>query len=169
MPDDGQKPHLFPPLKAVEKLAANPAINGTEFHPSDDQRLLVQVLAAAGNSQRLISIVIGCSVPTLRKAFRAQLKQTKDIVDAMVGAAVVRSALQGNVAAQKYYLLTHGVPGWQIPKTGDAAADAAIAAALSGSNGEEQSLAPRIYIPETEPEPEEEMGPVIDGDVAEAA
>jgi hypothetical protein len=145
------KPDLPHPLKAIGKLAENPPINGQQFNPTDDQRDLERVLAAQPNSQKLIALVIGCDVKTLRKAFRAELHHGRELVDAMVGAAVVRSALQGNVAAQKFYLLTHRVPGWQIPHSGDPSADAAIAAALA-ANGDDADLKPRIYIPETDRE-----------------
>ncbi len=83
------------------------------FMPTRDQRNLVKTLVSNGNGERVIAELPGVDRKTLRKHFREELRTGREHVLAMVGAAVVESAISGNVLAQKYWLATHGGPEWK--------------------------------------------------------
>ena len=164
-------PRFDLPLKPVGQMRTRrPSVGPGAFNPTNDQRDLVRVLAAQPNSQALIARIIGCGIKTLRQSFRDELRYGREHVDALVGAAVVRSAIQGNVAAQKFYLLTHRVKGWELPIAGTPEGDAAILAATLAETSHPDDLKPRIFIPATiEPPQAEDRGPLIDGLIEEAA
>jgi len=77
---------------------------------------MVQVLKANGNPHEVIAMVIGISADTLAKHYRKQLDDGKAQVKAMMGAAVVKSGLGGNIGAQRYWLACFGGPEWKVPK-----------------------------------------------------
>jgi hypothetical protein len=81
--------------------------------PTDKTRQTVQVLKANGNTHRVIALVIGIDVNTLMKHYRDELDNGFAQVKAMVGAAVVKSALGGNIGAQRYWLACFGGPQWR--------------------------------------------------------
>jgi hypothetical protein len=129
------------------------------FEPTDDHRGLVRILAANGVTLTVIAQAIGCSAMTLTKYFRKEIDEGKELVVAMVGAAVVQEALNGNVGAARYWLATHAGPEWRMPKD-DAAA--------YGETSESDDVV-HFYFPSNgrdRPEPEE-PAPVIDGTMTE--
>ena len=81
--------------------------------PTDRTRQTVQVLKANGNPQKVIALVIGVSEDTLVKHYRTELEHGRAQVKAMVGAAVVKSALRGNIGAQRYWLACFGGAEWK--------------------------------------------------------
>lgn len=95
-------------------MAKRPSAGRPPFDPTDEQRNLAKVLVANGIAQRIIASIVGCDVKTLRKHLKTELLIGAADVEARMGAAVVRSGLQGNVNAQKYWLSTHGSPEWRI-------------------------------------------------------
>jgi hypothetical protein len=87
--------------------------------PTDKSRQLVQVLKANGNTLKVISMVIGISDETLMKHYRKELDSGFAQVKSMMGAAVVKSGLAGNIGAQRYWLACFGGPEWRAPRDTD--------------------------------------------------
>ena len=83
--------------------------------PTDEQRQMCMVLSANGNAIDVIAKVMRISERSLRKYCRQEIAEGRTHVKARIGAAVVREAMAGNVAAQRYWLVTHGGPEWQMP------------------------------------------------------
>lgn len=86
------------------------------FDPSRSQRQTVMVLSAHGVPQRTIAKAIGIDVKTLRRAFRAELKDGFLEVKASMVVAIVRAAQNGAWGAAKYWLSVH-CPEWRVPET----------------------------------------------------
>jgi hypothetical protein len=87
-----------------------------KFKPTDEQRRAVQVLRANGNTNRIIALVMGITEQSLERHYHRDLANAFDEVKARISTAVVRSALGGNVAAQKYWLFCKGGPEWRPPR-----------------------------------------------------
>jgi hypothetical protein len=107
------------------------------FVPTTEQRWLVQVLHAHGIPLAAIARNVHddgrhIDVKTLKRAFKEELSTAKLQVKAAIIASLVRSATQGNVMAQRYWLLTHGGPEWKNPWN-DRDAAAPIAANETGT------------------------------------
>lgn len=88
--------------------------------PTKEQRWLVQVLHAHGIPLAAIARNVRddgqhIDVKTLKKAFKAELATAFVQVKAAMIAALVRTGMQGNVTAQRYWLLTQGGPEWRVP------------------------------------------------------
>lgn len=81
--------------------------------PTDKTRQLVQVLKANGNPHKVIAMVIGISEDTLAKHYRHELDNGFDQVKSMVGAALVKASLGGNIGAIRYWLACRGGPEWK--------------------------------------------------------
>ena len=97
---------------------------GQPFVPTEDERFLVTVLHRHGISHSVISKYVnrangGIDQKTLRKAFRRELNEAVERVKANMIAALVRSAMNGNVSAQRYWLARFGGPEWQVPDPPD--------------------------------------------------
>lgn len=87
---------------------------------------MIQVLQAHGVPQRIMAQNIsrgpgqqGIDVKTLRKVFKRELADGFEQVKAAIGSAVVKSALGGSVAAQKYWLYCFGGPEWKPTQSPD--------------------------------------------------
>ena len=108
-------------------------------------------MAALGASQEvMLTILRRNNVPcadrkTLRKSFRAELKQGRDYLITTLGLRMVRPATTDgphSFSACAFLLRTWGDPQWRVPKDSDDDLHAASAAAAAGGNG-----GVRIYIP----------------------
>ncbi len=66
-----------------------------EFTSSDAQRAQVKVMAAFGVPQDDIAKVIGCSAPTLRKHFWAELETAAIEANSKVAQSLFRKAVEG--------------------------------------------------------------------------
>ena len=88
----------------------------TPHHPTQQQRDMVRVLISNGVPHDIIAEMLNISPPTFKKHYRVECRTGFERVKALIGTAVVRSAMNGNVGAQKYWLGTHGGPEWRIPK-----------------------------------------------------
>lgn len=75
---------------------------------------MVQILKANGTPQKIIAQVVGIDEKTLMKHYRTELDNGFATVKASIGAAVIKSALGGNVAAQRFWLLCHGGAEWKF-------------------------------------------------------
>lgn len=108
----------FPSTEGASKnLGGRPS-----WVPTAEQRRLVEVLRAGGNSLPLIARAIGVSVPTLRKCCGAELRYAHADLEARMGAALVRAALQGHVGAIRFWLTTRGKdPCWRAARYADVA------------------------------------------------
>ena len=58
-------------------------------------------------------MVIGISEDTLAKHYRHELDNGFDQVKSMVGAALVKASLSGNIGAIRYWLACRGGPEWK--------------------------------------------------------
>lgn len=79
--------------------------------PTDQTRGQVQILAIAGNKQEVIAMVVGISLPTLRKHYRRELDTAVPLATAAVVHnlhKIATSRGQGAVAAAIYWMKTHG-------------------------------------------------------------
>jgi hypothetical protein len=85
------------------------------FAPTNKQRQTVEVLVANGNSQRVIALVIGCDRTTLRKHFREELRDGREVLGAQMGLAIVRAGLAGDWRAAAYWLARFGGSQWRLP------------------------------------------------------
>ena len=131
-----------------------------------EQRNLVTVLRANGVALKSIARVVGLSDKTVKRHCRAELEAAHEDLTARMGATLVRIALAGNVNALKFWLATRGGAGWRIPK--DAVDAAATSALLNEADGAPDAV--NFYMPSNgRDRPEEEEGPIIDGDAEEAA
>jgi hypothetical protein len=85
-----------------------------KLKPTDEQRSLVKSLAAVGTPQALIARKISIRSPkTLRKYFREELDFGATEANANVGGALYKTAMNGNVDAQKFWLERRA--GWGRP------------------------------------------------------
>jgi hypothetical protein len=82
--------------------------------PTEEQRKLVQTMAAAGIQSEAICLVIGVSGKTLRKHYRAELDTAVTRANAMVASSLYMKAVKGNVVAQIFWLKTRA--GWKEPE-----------------------------------------------------
>jgi hypothetical protein len=82
--------------------------------PTPEQRKLVKTMAAAGITSEAICLVIGVSGKTLRKHYRTELDTSAIRATAVVAGSLYRKAVNGNVAAQIFWLKTRG--GWKEPE-----------------------------------------------------
>lgn len=71
---------------------------------NNDLRERVAMLAAGGMSQAAIAEAIGCSEPTLRQYFFSELHEGSSAKRAEVIGAMFKSAMDGNVTAQRSFL-----------------------------------------------------------------
>lgn len=77
-----------------------------KLRPTEEQRQLVKNLAAVGIPQEDIARKIGIRSPkTLREHFREELDLAVIDANASVGGALYKSAMKGNVEAQKFWLI----------------------------------------------------------------
>ena len=130
------------------------------FEPSREERDLVSVMAALGaGHDTMIAILARNNVPcanrrTLRKAFRAELREGRENLVTTLGLRMVRLATTDgphSFRACAFLLRTWGGPQWRVPKGDDDDLHAAAAAAEGV----------HVYIPteiECDPPP-----PMIDG------
>ena len=90
---------------------------GSRHKPSEELRRHVACQAALGVTQRAICFGLATffnvhiNVSTLKKHYSKELNQKKEFADNLVKAALLRSALNGSVQAQKFYLKTQC--GWR--------------------------------------------------------
>ena len=82
------------------------------FRPTEEERALVESLAAIGTNQDKIALLIrdGIDVKTLRKHFGHQLQTGKTRAVAKIAGKLYNKALQGDLGAQIFFLKTQG--GW---------------------------------------------------------
>jgi hypothetical protein len=82
-----------------------------KLNPTDEQRAKVKSYAATGTSQKQIARLIGIQSPKiLRKYFREELDFGEIEANAAVAGALFKKAREGNVEAQKFWLLHRA--GW---------------------------------------------------------
>jgi AraC-like DNA-binding protein len=79
------------------------------FEATDDQRAKVKEYARVCNDDQ-IAILVGISVSTLQRHFRAELDEGRAQVTATIGAKLIAQALAGDKASMIFYLKTRG--GW---------------------------------------------------------
>ncbi|HEY4152157.1 MAG TPA: hypothetical protein VGM38_02435 [Pseudolysinimonas sp.] len=88
---------------------------------------MVQVLKANGNTHKTIAMVMGVDEKTLMKHYRRELDTGFEQVKSMVGAALVKASLGGNIGAIRYWLACRGGPEWkQKPEEAGGGGDTTI-------------------------------------------
>jgi len=87
-----------------------------KLNPTDEQRAKVKTYAATGTPQEQIARLIGIKSPkTLRKNFREELDFAAPEANAAVAGFLFKKAKEGNVEAQKFWLLHRA--GWGKPSS----------------------------------------------------
>jgi len=82
-----------------------------KLNPTDEQRLLVKKLAAAGTPHEEIALMVKIRSPkTLRKHFREELDRGAAEANAKVAGALFNKAMSGDTNAQKFWLQCRA--GW---------------------------------------------------------
>lgn len=84
--------------------------------PTDETRKLVRILKATANSHKTIAMILEIDEKTLMKRYRQELDYGLEHTRAQIGAAVARSAMQGNIAAAAFFLARFGGADWKQPK-----------------------------------------------------
>src|SRR5215475_12975961 len=94
-------------ISAPKKKVGRP-----RFEPTDEQRAMVERAAGLGVTQdNICALLGGMSKHTLENHFREELDRGMALTHYKVGDSLVQNALNGNVAAQIFYLKTRC--GWK--------------------------------------------------------
>lgn len=147
----------------VKKRPGNP--NFLPHLVTEDARQLVRVLAANGIAQRIIADNVGIPIATLKRHYKKELTDGLERVEAAMGAAIVKAAMNGNWGAAKYWLCANAKDNrWREANKELKEADA-YASAVAASADE----VVHFYMPPNHrDEPDEDEQITIDG-VADAA
>lgn len=90
-------------------------IGNPPFVPTPEQRIEVCAMVACGTEQGIIADILGCSVDTLQRHFRAELERGKARLLGRIGGSMFRDALDPNKPnyhdSRKYVLARVG--GWK--------------------------------------------------------
>ena len=82
------------------------------YVPTEEQRRVVKAMAGYGVPHEQIAVVVRCSPPTLRKAFRAELDTAAIEANARVAQCLFQQATTpGNIAATIFWLKARA--GWR--------------------------------------------------------
>jgi hypothetical protein len=74
------------------------------------------VLAAHGIPLRISAKTIGIDEKTLKKHFRDEVRDAREMLTAQMGLSIVRAGLNGDWRAAAYWLALFGGPQWRKPK-----------------------------------------------------
>lgn len=74
--------------------------------PTDETRKRIELLAGLGLTQDEIGLVEGMSDKTLRKYYAEEIARGAVKVNALMGQALFRSGIGGNIAAQIFWMKT---------------------------------------------------------------
>lgn len=106
------------------------------FEPSEDDRHRVMMLVVCGIAADRIAGHLGISRPALYRHFARELDNGSDIANAAIAGSLYRSAMDGTVSAQIFWMKT-------IAKLSDSAAGDADAARDIDPGAEEVTLSDR--------------------------
>lgn len=85
--------------------------------PTAERRNVVQVMHANGIPIRIIAKALSIDAKTLRKWYRADLRDASLEVEASMGAAIVKAGQDGAWGAAKYWLVSHSSDArWRVPE-----------------------------------------------------
>jgi hypothetical protein len=84
------------------------------FQPTPEQRRQVELLVAHGNAEWIIARIVGCDRKTLRRHFRDELRDGREMLIARMGLCIVRAGLAGDWRAAAYWLARFGGPQWRL-------------------------------------------------------
>ena len=79
-----------------------------KFEPTDKRRALVVRLVAAGANEETVARVLECSLRTLRRHFKDELRQGVNETTARIGFRVIQAAEAGDLRAAELFLRTRG-------------------------------------------------------------
>lgn len=99
-----ERPQKKFPFAADRQVAARPGAGRPEHVPSADQRVRVEILAAARWPQWRIAQAIGVSEPTLRECYAQELEVGGARREADLLVATYQAAAGGNISAVKAFL-----------------------------------------------------------------
>jgi hypothetical protein len=85
-----------------------PTKGTSRFKATDEQRKLVEQMAAFGVSQEQIAGVLGVSVDTIQRHFRKEIDTAATRANTRVAGALYKNAMEGNVSAQIFWMKTRG-------------------------------------------------------------
>ena len=83
------------------------------FALTTEQRHTVTVLRSNGCSERVIAKLLRINRRTLRKHFKTELADAREILIASLGAVIVNAALNGDWRAALSWLSRFGGPAWR--------------------------------------------------------
>ena len=92
-------------------MARQPKRGRPPFIPTKEQRNYTRAMVACGMSQAEMATVFHINGQTLRKAFKAELKDGETVVMSAVKGKLVQKAMNGNNACMFFLLKTRG--GWR--------------------------------------------------------
>ncbi len=99
-----------PKTRPDDRRGGTPGIPGQPaYTPSHDEREKVRDYARVCNEDQ-IAILLGISVSTLQRHFKAELEQARAQTSALIGSKLIAQALSGDKTAMIFYLKTRG--GW---------------------------------------------------------
>lgn len=100
------------PAKKVERRGAKKGDFGNKpYVATDEQKITVEAMVAAGAEQWFIAEHLAIDVHTLRKHFRPQLDEGKNRVDWKVGGNIAQRAMAGDPDMMKFYAARRA--GWK--------------------------------------------------------
>jgi hypothetical protein len=105
------------------------------FEATAQQRNQVTMLAACGTRHEIIARHFGIDRKTLRKHFKAELKEGRVDANALVAKSLFASAINGNIVAQIFWLKTRA--NWKETSTHELTGNAfaALDIGISFANG----------------------------------
>lgn len=81
------------------------------YEPNDEHRAMVEAFAVIGVSQDIMSKALGISRDLIERHYRKELDVSAATATAKVGGALFRKAMNGDTAAQIFWMKTRG--GWR--------------------------------------------------------
>ena len=82
-----------------------------EFKVTSAAQKTVEAMVAYGIPERVIAGIVGCSEPTLRKHFSAEIDQAQSRANAKVAETLYQQAIAGNTTAMIFWLKCRA--GWR--------------------------------------------------------
>jgi hypothetical protein len=145
----------LPSSSILRKHGPGEGIDGpNEYHITDEHRKMVSIMRSNAMSVEAIAGVMGVNKQTLRRHFEYELDNGFDSIRGQMGAALVAAGLSGSVSAMKFWLASR-CPEWRAAKE------------LVDEPDKAPEDVVHFFLPSNHrDEPEEVVGPTIDGDVA---
>jgi DNA-binding CsgD family transcriptional regulator len=83
------------------------------FQPTDEQRRLTMILAAAGHTQAVIAARLGISTDTIQRHLAAEFAEGRGFANASIGEVLFKEAMKGDVKAIAEWFDRRGGDEWR--------------------------------------------------------